>query len=109
MKTVISENILEQLYKIILERRDHSPKKSYVSKLMKNGTDSILKKIGEESTEVIIASKNKNKEEQIHEITDLWFHLLVLMVKQGIPLEDILKELKNRLGKSGLVEKAQRK
>ena len=75
---------------------------------MTKGTDAILKKIGEESAEIIIAAKNKNRNEQIHEITDLWFHLLVLMVDQGLKLEDISKEFEKRFGQSGLEEKAQR-
>ena len=108
MKSIPSEKIIQQVYDIILERKNFSKEKSYVSSLINKGTDSILKKIGEESTEVIIASKNENIEEQIHEIADLWFHLLVLMVNQGISLEKILQELKNRFGKSGLQEKAQR-
>tara|TARA_B100001250_G_C19683870_1_gene737128 strand:+ start:143 stop:484 length:342 start_codon:yes stop_codon:yes gene_type:complete len=108
MKSILSEEIILQLYNTIIERKNYSPKNSYVSRLINKGTNTILKKIGEESTEVIIASKNENIEEQIHEIADLWFHLLVLMVNQGISLENILQELKNRFGKSGLQEKAQR-
>jgi len=108
MNPILSEKIIQQLYDRILERKNSSTKYSYVSSLINKGTNSILKKIGEESTEVIIASKNENMEEQIHEIADLWFHLLVLMVNQGISLEKILQELKNRFGKSGLEEKAQR-
>ena len=69
---------------------------------------SILKKIGEESADVILATKNENRKEQIHEITDLWFHLLILMGYQGITIEDISQELKKRFGQSGLEEKAQR-
>jgi len=108
MKSILSEKIIQQLYNTIVERKNSSPRDSYVSNLINKGTKSILKKIGEESTEVIIASQSENKKEQIHEIADLWFHLLVLMVSQGISLEDILQELKNRFGISGLQEKAQR-
>ena len=108
MKSGISAAIFEQVYEVIRERQQSSPEKSYVAALMTKGTDSILKKIGEESAEVIIAAKNKNSDEQIHEITDLWFHLLVLMVDQGLTPEDISKEFKKRFGKSGLEEKAQR-
>jgi len=108
MESILSEKIIQQLYNTIVERKNSAPSDSYVSNLINKGTTSILKKIGEESTEVIIASQNQNKEEQIHEIADLWFHLLVLMVSQGISLEDILQELKNRFGISGLQEKAQR-
>ena len=108
MKTVNSATVFEQVYKVIMDRKKSSPDDSYVASLMKKGTDSILKKIGEESAEVIIAAKNKNRDEQVHEITDLWFHLLVLMAGQGITLADISEELQKRFGKSGLEEKAQR-
>jgi phosphoribosyl-ATP pyrophosphohydrolase len=108
MKSGVSATMFEQVYEVIRERKKSSPDKSYVAYLMSKGTDSILKKIGEESTEVIIAAKNKNREEQINEITDLWFHLLVLMVDQGLTLEDISKEFEKRFGQSGLEEKAQR-
>ena len=89
MKSGISAAMFEQVYEVIRERKQSSPEESYVASLMTKGTDSILKKIGEESAEVIIAAKNKNRDEQIHEITDLWFHLLVLLVDQGLTLEDI--------------------
>ena len=108
MKSGISASMFEQVYEIIRERKQSLPEESYVASLMTKGTDAILKKIGEESAEVIIAAKNKNRDEQIHEITDLWFHLLVLLVDQGLTLEDISKEFENRFGQSGLEEKAQR-
>ena len=108
MKSRISATMFEQIYEVITEHKQYSPEESYVSSLMTKGTDSILSKIGEESAEVIIAAKNINRKEQIHEITDLWFHLLVLMVDLGLTLEDISKEFENRFGKSGLEEKAQR-
>ena len=108
MKTKSSATSFEQVYEVILERKNESSEKSYVASLMNKGTDSILKKIGEESAEVIIAAKNGNIKEQIHEVSDLWFHLLVLMVDQGLTLADLEKELGNRFGKSGLEEKAQR-
>jgi len=109
MKSGISTGVFEQVYEVIRERKQSSPEESYVASLMTKGTDAILKKIGEESAEVIIAVKNENRDEQIHEITDLWFHLLVLLVDQGLKLEDISKEFEKRFGQSGLEEKAQRK
>ena len=108
MNTRIFATMFEQVYDIILERKHSSPDNSYVASLMEKGTDSILKKISEESTEVMLAAKNENRKEQIHEITDLWFHMLVLMGHQGITLNEISQELEHRLGKSGLEEKAQR-
>ena len=89
MTTRISATIFEQVYDTILKRKHSSPDNSYVASLMEKGTDSILKKIGEESAEVILATKNENRKEQIHEITDLWFHMLVLMGQQGISLNEI--------------------
>ena len=109
MNAIFSEKIIEQVYNLIIERKKDSPKSSYVSSLLNSGTNSILKKIGEESAELLIASKEENKDEQIHEIVDLWFHILVLMVDKEISLECTLQELKNRFGKSGLQEKAMRK
>jgi len=108
MSSRISAIMFEQVYEIILERKQSSPDNSYVASLMEKGTDSILKKIGEESAEVILAVKNENRKEQIHEITDLWFHMLVLMGHQGITLNEISQELEDRLGQSGLEKKAQR-
>ena len=108
MNTRNSATMFEQVYDIILERKQSSLNNSYVASLMEKGTDSILRKIGEESVEVILAVKNKNRKEQIHEITDLWFHLLILMGYQGITVEDISQELKKRFGQSGLEEKVQR-
>ena len=98
----------DRVYDVILERKQSSPKKSYVAYLMDEGTDMILKKICEESAEVIIAAKNENRTEQIHELVDLWFHMLVLMGQKGISLTDIYQELENRFGQSGFDEKANR-
>ena len=108
MKTGTSETMFQRVYEVIMERKNKSPDNSYVASLMGKGIDSILKKIGEESAEVILAAKNLNRKEQIHEITDLWFHMLILMGYQGILIEDISQELKKRFGQSGLEEKAQR-
>ena len=98
----------DRLYDVILKRKQSSPEKSYVAYLMDGGTDIILKKICEESSELIIAAKNENRSEQIHELADLWFHMLVLMGHKGITLTDISRELENRFGKSGFGEKANR-
>ena len=98
----------DRVYDVILKRKQSSPKTSYVAYLMDEGTDMILKKICEESTEVIIAAKNGNRTEEIHELADLWFHILVLMGHKGITLTDISRELENRFGQSGFDEKANR-
>ena len=96
----------DRVYDVILKRKQSSPETSYVAYLMDEGTDMILKKICEESAEVIIAAKNGNRTEQIHELADLWFHMLVLMVHNGIDLTDISRELENRFGQSGFDSKA---
>ena len=98
----------DRVYNVILERKQSSPETSYVAYLMDEGTDMILKKFCKESAEVIIAAKNENRTEQIHEIADLWFHMLVLMGHKGITLTDISQELEKRFGKSGFDEKANR-
>ena len=98
----------DRVYNVILKRKKSSPETSYVAYLMDAGTDMILKKICEESSELIIAAKNENRSEQIHELADLWFHMLVLMGKKGISLKDIYQELENRFGQSGFDEKANR-
>ena len=98
----------DRVYDVILNRKQSSPEESYVAYLMDGGTDLILKKICEESAEVIIAAKNENRMEQIHELTDLWFHILVLMGHKGITLMDISRQLENRFGQSGFDEKANR-
>ena len=98
----------DRVFDVILKRKQSSPEKSYVAYLMDGGTDIILKKICEESSELIIAAKNENRSEQIHELADLWFHMLVLMGHKGITLTDISRELENRFGQSGFDEKVNR-
>ena len=98
----------DRVYDVILERKQSSPETSYVAYLMDKGTDTILKKICEESAEVIIAVKNANRTEQIHELADLWFHMLVLMGHKGITLTEISRELEKRFDQSGFDEKANR-
>ncbi len=100
--------IFDRVYDVILERKQSSPETSYVAYLMDEGTDMILKKICEESAEVIIAAKNENRTEQIHELADLWFHMLVLMGHKGVTITDIALELEKRFGQSGFDEKANR-
>ncbi len=87
---------LEELYKIIEDRKKKMPENSYVASLFKRGGDRIIQKVGEESTEVIIAAKNESKERLISEIADLFFHLLVMMSFFKITPRDIVKELNKR-------------
>ena len=87
---------LEGLYEMLVGRNEQRPEGSYTTYLFEKGIDKILKKVGEESTEVIIAAKAEDKAETVYEIADLAYHIMVLMVNQGITLEDIHKELASR-------------
>lgn len=87
---------LEGLYQLLQSRKKELPEGSYTTYLFQKGLDKILKKVGEESTEVIIAGKAEDKAETIYEIADLAYHVLVLMVQLGISVEDIRKELSSR-------------
>lgn len=87
---------MNALYRLLEERKATLPENSYTTYLFQKGTDKILKKIGEESTEVIIAGKADDKKETVYEIADLAYHVMVLMVQMGISVEDIQKELGSR-------------
>jgi len=87
---------LEELYKIIKDRKENLPAGSYVTTLIKEGDDRIAQKIGEEATEVIIAAKNRNKKLLVSEVADLWFHLLVLLVNKNVSVKKVMNELKKR-------------
>jgi len=102
-------DILTQLALILEQRKTQSADQSYVASLYAKGLDAILKKIGEESAETIIAAKGGNKDQIVYEIADLWFHTLVLLAQQGLSPDDVLKELQRRSGTSGIDEKAARK
>lgn len=93
------ENALESLYDLIVSRKASLPEESYTTYLFTRGLDKILKKVGEEASEVIIASKNDDKQELVGEMTDLLYHVMVLMVEKGVTGKDILDELERREGK----------
>jgi phosphoribosyl-ATP pyrophosphohydrolase len=101
----MSEDILNRLGDLLEQRKAADPNLSYVAKLYAKGMDSILKKVGEEATEVVIAAKGGNKEEIIYETADLWFHTLVMLAKAELKPQDILEELARREGLSGIDEK----
>jgi phosphoribosyl-ATP pyrophosphohydrolase len=103
------EDILIELDKILRERRDKMPNNSYVTSLYKKGNNHINEKIIEEANEYIEAVDKKNKKGIIHEAADLWFHNLVSLSLNDISSNDILEELRNRFGLSGLEEKKLRK
>ena len=102
-------DVLTELAKVLEERKQAAPDSSYVASLYHKGLDSILKKIGEEATETVMAAKDGDKDKIIYETADLWFHSMVLLAQQGISPDDILNELARRFGMSGLEEKASRK
>lgn len=101
-------DILNQLAEVLEQRKQESPNQSYVAKLYDKGLDGILKKIGEEATETVIAGKEQNTEQIVYEMADLWFHCLVLLAQQNLHPDDVLNELGRRFGLSGLEEKANR-
>ena len=99
---------LERIAAILEARKMAGPETSYVADLYQRGTDTILKKLGEEAAEVIIAAKNTDKQAVIHEMADLWFHALVLLSALDLKPADVLAELESRFGQSGLKEKQNR-
>ncbi len=101
-------DVLIRLGELLEQRKSADPSSSYVAKLYAKGLDSILKKVGEEATETVIAAKSNDKEQIIYETADLWFHTLVLLAHAGLKPEDVLNELARREGLSGLEEKASR-
>lgn len=101
-------DILNRLAETLEARKSADPQSSYVAKLYAKGLDNILKKIGEESAEVIIAAKGADKGQVVYEVADLWFHTLVLLAQQGLHPDDVLNELARREGLSGIAEKAAR-
>jgi phosphoribosyl-ATP pyrophosphohydrolase len=101
-------DILQQLAQVLEQRKQESADKSYVACLYAKGLDTILKKIGEEAAETIIAGKGGDKQQIIYETADLWFHCMVLLASQGLGPDDVLSELQRRFGLSGLDEKSQR-
>ena len=95
------KHVFTELYKVIEDRRANPQEGSYTCYLFDKGLDKILKKVGEECSETIIAAKNGNKEETVGEIADLFYHVLVMMVNEGIPLTDVTAELDRRGQKIG--------
>jgi phosphoribosyl-ATP pyrophosphohydrolase len=101
-------DILDRLAATLEARKEAAPDSSYVAKLYAKGTDAILKKIGEEATETVMAAKDGEPGKIICEVADLWFHTLVLLAHKNLRPADVLNELARREGLSGLVEKANR-
>ena len=108
--TAISGNdTLARLADVIDARRDGDPARSYVARLFAKGPDAVLKKIGEEATEVVMACKDGDGERIVAEVADLWFHTMLALAQHGLRPSDVLAELERREGTSGLEEFAARK
>jgi phosphoribosyl-ATP pyrophosphohydrolase len=101
-------DVLSRLAEVLEDRKAADPESSYVAKLYAKGLDAILKKIGEEATETVMAAKDGVPDKLVYEVADLWFHTLVLLSQQGLHPDQVLAELDRRFGLSGLTEKAQR-
>jgi phosphoribosyl-ATP pyrophosphohydrolase len=104
-----SSDTLARLAAVIESRRGGDPDKSYVARLFAKGPDAILKKIGEEATETVMAAKDGDRQRIVAEMADLWFHAMIALVAFGLKPQDVLDELARREGLSGLEEKALRK
>lgn len=105
----MSEDILRRLTETLEVRKSAAADSSYVARLYAKGEDAILKKIGEEATEAVMAAKDGQNEKIIYEVADLWFHTLILLASRGLSAQDVLNELARREGVSGIEEKASRK
>lgn len=105
-------SVLEQLEQVLQDRRSADPAQSYVASLYAEGLNKILEKVGEESIEVLLAAKDAQasaqREDLVHEVADLWFHLMVLLAQQNLSYTDVEQELARRFGLSGHTEKANR-
>jgi phosphoribosyl-ATP pyrophosphohydrolase len=101
-------DVLVRLGELLEQRKKADPATSYVAKLYAKGLDSILKKIGEEATETVIAAKGGKRDEVIYETADLWFHTMVMLSHVNIKPQEVLDELARREGLSGIVEKENR-
>jgi phosphoribosyl-ATP pyrophosphohydrolase len=101
-------DVLPRLAQVLEDRKQADPDSSYVAKLYAKGLDAILKKIGEEATETVMAAKDGVPDKVVYEVADLWFHSLVLLAQQDLHPDAVLAELDRRFGLSGLEEKANR-
>lgn len=101
-------DVIDKLTEVLKARREADPESSYIASLYAKGLDDILKKVGEEATETVVAAKGGEAAKIVHETADLWFHTLVMLVHQGIEPRQVLAELERRFGISGIEEKANR-
>ena len=107
-----SQDVLARIAEVIESRKPAAggdPDKSYVAKLFAKGTDAILKKIGEEATETVMAAKDGDAQKLVYEVADLWFHSIIALAQFGLTPQQVIDELARREGLSGIDEKAARK
>lgn len=104
----MEKDILAELAQVLEQRKSADKDSSYVARLYAKGLDAILKKIGEEATETVIAAKSGDPQQVIYETADLWFHSMVMLAHLGLDPQQVLQELQRRFGLSGLEEKAAR-
>lgn len=103
------DDSLERLADVIASRRQGDPDRSYVARLFAKGDDAMLKKVGEEATEVVMAAKDRDPAKLTGEVADLWFHTMIVLAAHGLRPRDVIAELRRREGMSGLEEFARRK
>lgn len=108
MIPVDPSDVLGRLYAVLSERKNADANQSYVASLYKGGIDMMLKKLGEEAVEVIVAGKNPDDDALVRELADLWFHSMILMSARDLSPDSVINELARRMGRSGLEEKASR-
>ena len=101
----MNDEILKKIYDIAIQRKGASPESSYVASLYAKGEDKILEKVGEEAIETILAHKTGDRGQIVYETADLWFHSIVALAEKGIPIDEVLKELESRFGKTGIRDK----
>lgn len=101
----MEDSIFNALYETVVDRKENHQEGSYTCYLFEKGLDKILKKVGEECSETIIAAKNGDKNEIVYETADLLYHLMVMLVNEGVPIEDVYSELAKRSNKTGNLKK----
>lgn len=104
----MNDAIIEQLTQVLKERREADPAGSYVASLYQDGRDKILRKVGEEAVEVLLAGRADGDQALVNEVADLWFHSMILLIDAGLEPDAVLAELERRFGTSGHAEKAAR-
>ena len=109
VESLSKQDVLSEVHQTLVSRLGADPSSSYVASLYSKGLDAILKKVGEEATETVMAAKDGDPNKVVYEVADLWFHTMVLLAQQGLEPQNIIDELARRMGVSGHEEKASRR